>query len=227
MGYEGAITAEFAEARNRVGLAALQREGLPEPTAIGRWFVQHGREFAGEDREDEVDYLAILSACFSELGCELTDDDVRLFARAALWEGELEVAPGTHELLDELRRRGLKLAIVSNTALPGWLLEPAFSRQELTERIDTIVLSSEVGKRKPHRAIFDRALDEVGVAPERALFVGDKRYHDVLGASRVGMRTVLATWFREDVRPDGADPDFEAEHPLDVLAIVDRLNAVS
>jgi len=225
MGYDGAVSEEFALARNRIGLAALARDDLPEAASISKWFRERGPEFFAVDREDEGDYLAVLAACFSELGCKLTDDDVRLFAQAALWEGELEVAPGVYELLDELRRRRFSLAIVSNTALPWSLLEPAFARQELTDRVDTIVLSSEVGKRKPHAAIFERALREVGVSAERTLFVGDRRYQDVLGAKRLGMRTVLARWFRDDVNPDGAEPDFAADDPLDVLAIVERIDA--
>ena len=224
MAYDGVATEEFAVARTRAGLAALGRESVPEPEAIGRWFVERGPEHFGSESEDEIDYLALLALCFSDLGCELTDDDVRLYAREALWEGELAVGPDVHELLDALRARSLELAIVSNTALPAWLLEPAFSRQGLAERIETIVLSSEVGKRKPHPAVFERALDELGVRPEHALFVGDRRYQDVLGAKRLGMRTVLARWFRDDVNPDGADPDFEAEEPLEVVRIVDALN---
>ena len=225
MAYDGVATDEFAVARASAGLAALGRESVPEPQAIGRWFGEGGAERFRAAAEDEVDYLAMLAACFSELGCELAEDDVRLYAREALWEGELEVGADVHELLDALRARSLKLAIVSNTALPLWLLEPAFESQGLSARVDTIVLSSEVGKRKPHAAIFERALRELDVPPERALFVGNARYQDVLGAKRAGMRTVLARWFDDDANPDGADPDFQAGEPLDVLRIVDRLSA--
>jgi len=224
MRYDGAVGEEFALARTRAGLAALSRDGLPEAAAVSRWFKEHGPELFTRDRDDEVDFLAILSDCFSDLGCRLIDDNVRLYARASLWELELAVAPEAHDLLDALRARSLKLAIVSNTALPAWLLEPAFSRQGLTDRVQTIVLSSEVGKRKPHPAIFQRALGELGVPAQRALFVGDRRFQDVLGAKQLGMSTVLARWFRDDVHPDGAEPDFEARAPLEVVEIVDRLN---
>jgi FMN phosphatase YigB (HAD superfamily) len=70
-----------------------------------------------------------------------------------------------------------------------------------------------------------RALDELAVRPERALHVGDRRLQDVLGAKRLGMRTVLARWFRDDVDPDGAEPDFAAGSPREVVEFVDRLNA--
>ena len=50
--------------------------------------------------------------------------------------------------------------------------------------------------RKPHPAIFERALDALAVEPERTLFVGDRLYEDVRGAAEVGMTTVQALWFR-------------------------------
>ena len=224
MAYDAVATEDFAVARSRAGLAALARTGVPEPEAVGRWFGDHAGDAFRREREDEVDYLAVLGACFSDLGCRLSDDDVRLYAREALWETEMTVEPEALELLETLRARSVKLAIVSNTALPGWLLGPVFERQGLAERVDAVVLSSEVGKRKPHRAIFEHALDRIGVAAGEALFVGDRRYQDVLGARRLGMRTVLARWFRDDVDPDGGEPDFAADRLSDVLAIVDRLN---
>ena len=225
--YDSVATEDFAVARTRAGLAALQREPVPEPAAIGRWFAELRRERFATGPDDEVEYLALLSACFSDLGCALTDDDVRLYAREALWEAEMAADSDALALLDALRERSLKLAIVSNTALPEWLLGPVFARQGLAERVDAVVLSSEVGKRKPHPAIFERALDELGARPDRSLFVGDRRVQDVLGAGRLGMRTVLAQWFRKDVNPDGAEPDFAADELREVLAIVDRLNEPS
>jgi FMN phosphatase YigB (HAD superfamily) len=117
----------------------------------------------------------------------------------------------------------VRLGLVSNTAVPGWLLLPVIERQGLAERLDSIVLSSEVGKRKPHPVIFEQALTELGVPAERALFVGDRRLQDVRGAREAGMRTVLALWSRADEHPDGVEPDYEAYTLMDVLNIVRRL----
>jgi putative hydrolase of the HAD superfamily len=95
----------------------------------------------------------------------------------------------------------------------------------LAERLDFSVFSSEVGTRKPHPAIFERALEALGVEPERALFVGDRLYEDVRGASEVGMTTVQALWFRADEHPDGREPDHQAFTQMDVLNIATRLAA--
>ena len=92
------------------------------------------------------------------------------------------------------------------------------------ERIDFAVFSSEIGKRKPHPAIFERALEALDVRPEEAVFVGDRLYEDVRGAGELGMKTVQAVWFRADEHPDGREPDFQAFTPMDILNIVRRLN---
>ena len=64
-----------------------------------------------------------------------------------------------------------------------------------------IVFSEEVGFRKPQPEIFLHALEELGVEPENAMFVGDRLDTDVQGAAQVGMATVQALWFRADDIP--------------------------
>jgi FMN phosphatase YigB (HAD superfamily) len=77
--------------------------------------------------------------------------------------------------------------------------------------------------RKPRPEIFHLALDELGVKPERALFVGDRLVADIRGARDVGMRTVQAMWYRAEESEDGTEPDFRAFTQFDVLNIVRRL----
>jgi putative hydrolase of the HAD superfamily len=218
---------EIALEGHAAGLAALEREGLPDAQAFTSFLGEHEAELFPLAGEDEIDISAVMTSSFAAQGVELTDDDVRLFLRAAhdVWSSYYQLAASTHALLEALRARGLKLGLVSNTASPLWLLEPVLERQGLVERMDAIVLSAEVGKRKPHPAIFERALDELGVEAGDALFVGDRVEADVLGASRVGMATVQAFWFRADEGAAGIEPDYEAFTQMDVLNVVDRLAA--
>jgi putative hydrolase of the HAD superfamily len=210
------------------GLAAIgERDDLPDVAAIGAYFAERADQLFSQDAEDEADLDAITRALFTDLGATLDDAELRRYIDAAhdVWHRYFTVPDESRELLDTLRRRGLRLAIVSNTATPGRLIRPLLAEQGLADRVDTIVLSSELGKRKPHRAIFERALGDVDAPAEQALFVGDRRYQDILGAKRLGMRTALARWFRDDVHPNGAEPDFELRAPLEVAEIVARLNA--
>lgn len=219
---------ELALEGDRAGLEALARAGLPSAEQISLWFRERagGRERFAVDSEDEIDLVQVVRACFADLGARLSDGDVRLYLAAsyAVWEPGLALAGTTHALLDALAARGLKLALVSNTAQPGWLLLPVLERQGLLERLDAVVLSSEVGKRKPHPAMFGRALSELGVAADAALFVGDRLHEDVGGARAAGMRTAQALWFRADDRDGGPEPDYQAFTQMDVLNIVDRLS---
>lgn len=106
------------------------------------------------------------------------------FARPEAWE----VAPGTRAMLLELKRRGLKLGVISNwdQRLP-LLLE----RLDLAEPFDTFAISAIVGVEKPHPRIFETALAALGVAPECTLHVGDSRRDDVEGAQGAGMQAWL------------------------------------
>jgi HAD superfamily hydrolase (TIGR01549 family) len=212
---------------HQAGLTALDRDGLPDAAAFTSYLEEHEAELFPAASDDEIDIAAVMTSSFREQGVDLTDDDVRAFLRAAqdAWSSYYTLAASTHALLEALRARGLRLAIVSNTASPEWLLQPVFEQQGLAERVDAIVLSSEVGKRKPHPAIFERALDELIVPAEAALFVGDRLEADVVGASRVGMKTVQALWFRADEAAVEIEPDFQAFTQMDVLNVVDRLAA--
>jgi HAD superfamily hydrolase (TIGR01662 family) len=216
---------EIALEGHTAGLAALGRDGLPDAAAFTQYLRDHEAELFPLASEDEIDIAEVMAGSFRDQGVELTDDDVRLFLQSAqdVWSSYYVLADATHALLEALRARGLKLALVSNTASPQWLLEPILERQGITERVDTIVLSSEVGKRKPHPAIFERALRELGVDSKEALFVGDRLEADVLGASRVGMKTVQAVWFRADETPEEIEPDYQAFTQMDVLNVADRL----
>ncbi len=131
----------------------------------------------------------------------------------------------THALLDALRARGLRLGLVSNAFDPGWLLHRDLEQLGIAERIDFAVFSSEVGKRKPHAEIFERALAAVRAEPGEAMFVGDRLYEDVRGANELGMTSVQALWFRADEHPEGGEPDHQAFTQMDILNIADRLLA--
>jgi putative hydrolase of the HAD superfamily len=91
------------------------------------------------------------------------------------------------EVLTELRRRGLTLAICSNW---DWDLVEAVDEVGLTAAVDVIVSSAWAGARKPHPRIFQHTLEKVGVTPDAVVFVGDTWGPDVVGPAAVGMTPV-------------------------------------
>lgn len=112
------------------------------------------------------------------------DDLLEAFSDPGLWR----VFPEVHEVLDRLRRRGLKLAAVSNwdSRLPD-LLE----RLELTAALDTVLVSAVEGVEKPAPEIFHRAAGRLGIEPAACLHAGDSPLDDYRGAESAGMSAVL------------------------------------
>jgi putative hydrolase of the HAD superfamily len=101
--------------------------------------------------------------------------------------------PQAAPLLEALRGRGIKTAIVSNTpwGSPADAWRAELIRHGLLDKVDATVFCMDVGWRKPHRAPFDRALSLLDVAPADALFVGDDHRWDIVGARNAGLRPVL------------------------------------
>ena len=164
---------------------------------------------------------------YRDLLRELGIDDVERFIDVEhdAWRPAYALLGSAHALLDSLRARGLKTGLVANSwPDAGRVLRADAARLGLTERLDTMVFSEEVGARKPEPEIFLHALDRLGVDPVDALFVGDGLENDVQGAGDVGMTTAQALWFRaDDTR--GIEPDYMAFTPMDVLNAARRLAA--
>ena len=204
-------------AGHAAGLRALDRE--PEPALTVRF------EEAYLPLVEQSDYPTLMRELLREHGIAVDDDELGRFLAAEHheWEPAHVLASTTHALLETLRGRGLKLGLVSNAFDPPELLHADLARLGIAERIDVAVFSSEAGNRKPEPAIFRRALDALGVAPETALFVGDQLATDIAGAAAVGMRTCQALWFNADEDP-AVEPDFRAFTQMDVVTAVRRLS---
>jgi putative hydrolase of the HAD superfamily len=229
--YHFAYDESLLEAGWGAGLATLGSKALPAADLVAARFREHylPRIFAPGTIE-EIEYPDLVRELLGEFDVAVSDDELVRFllAEHAIWDPVRVMGAHTHALLDSLRDRGLKLGLVSNAFDPGWLLREDLARMGLAERLDVAVFSSEVGMRKPHPSIFKAALDPLGVAAERTLFVGDRRYEDVRGPRQLGMKTVLALWFRVDLDDErGEDPDFEAFTPMDILNIATRLREES
>jgi putative hydrolase of the HAD superfamily len=216
---------ELVAAGHRAGLAAIGHDDLPKLT-------EHFREeyeplFWVPGTIEEIEYPQLVVRLLRDFEIEVDEGEVDRFLEAEhrAWDPARVLAAHTHPLLDALRGLGLKLGLVSNAFDPGWLLHRDLEQMGLAERLDFSVFSSEAGVRKPHPAIFERALEALEVEPERALFVGDRLFEDVRGAAELGMTTVQALWYRADDHPDGAEPDHQAFTQLDVLNVARRLAA--
>jgi HAD superfamily hydrolase (TIGR01549 family) len=212
------------EAGHAAGLRALGHEPRPELTE--RFVTTYLPQLDTPGSLESVDYRAVVVQLLADVGISVDDVGLDRFLEAehAFWLPAHQLASTTHALLEVLRSRGLKLGVVSNAFDPPALLRHDLDQLGITDRIDVAVFASEVGWRKPHPAIFERALEGLGVPAERTLFVGDSLAVDLAGAAAVGMRTCQALWFRADDDPAAPEPDFRAFTQMDVLTAVKRLS---
>ena len=211
------------DAGHAAGLRALGRGPLPELTARFRDEILPVLWQPGT--LEEVEYPALVRTLLGGVGVEVTDGELERFLEAEhdAWQPARLLASTTHALLESLRARGLKLGLVSNALDPPGLLHRDLAQFGVAERLDYAVFSSEIGWRKPHPAIFERALTELGVDASATLFVGDTLASDIAGAHALGMHTCQAVWFRADEDRAAPEPDFLAVTQMDVLTAVRRL----
>jgi FMN phosphatase YigB (HAD superfamily) len=102
----------------------------------------------------------------------------------------------------------VRLGVVSNFDYTPTALD-ILERTGVADLFGAIVVSDEIGWRKPRPEIFARALLELGVAAGETLFVGDRADIDVLGAQRAGMPAVWINRAGEALPPGLRSPEFE------------------
>lgn len=147
-------------------------------------------------------------------------DDDGVVKRAALRYGDRRRAhyspfPGALDLLAELRRRGLKLGLITNG-----FAETHYEKLELLglERsFDAVLCADEVGMLKPDPRIFLHACELLETPPARAAMVGDRYFRDISGAHEAGLFTVYVR-MREEKIPEGQAPDVSVNGIEEVLA---------
>jgi len=208
------VPATDIQRRSLAGAARdLAAEGLlGDPDS----FVRAYEAAAGEP---QFDRLADLNHLYS---------DVRILERAsrllsepfdprraerflAVYRGKVRegVRPdaGVSAALGRLRAEGMRLGVVSNGTTAEQREQLRLMRVE--EFFDPVLISQEVGVRKPDPAIMLIAARRWGLPAVEVLVVGDRADWDVLGAARAGMRSALTTQFvdRSGETLPGAEPD--------------------
>ena len=125
-------------------------------------------------------------------------EEVVALRRPVTLEGLVPV-PGAAETIGELRRRGLRIGLITvcSEDVPDLWPETPFHGL-----FDAEVFSCSVGLRKPDPRIYQLALDELRVEPSEAIFVGDGANDELAGAERVGMTAVMLERPSEDQREE-------------------------
>lgn len=193
-------------------VAALQRlcreRGIPEPafSAI-RSTVSHGSP-------------GMLKACFGlgiedPLYAEYNQRFLDLYSQAIAVDTVL--FPGMDKVLAHLDAGSIPWGIVTNK--PGWLTEPLVKALGLWSRAACVVSGDTLDKRKPDPEPLWHACDQIGVTPNRSLYVGDAE-RDIQAGKRAGMVALVAGfgYLSAEDRPEEWGADGFLEQPLDLMA---------
>lgn len=144
----------------------------------------------------------------------ITDDiDIQAGMHAmGLDDKSVEIMPQVPETLHELKRKGFRLGIITDTALPIHVKLKWFDEAGFGDVWSTITSSKVLGYRKPNPKIYRHAMEQAQVSAGEAIFVGHKAY-ELTGASQMGLITVAYNYEKD------ANADFFIENFNDLKTL--------
>ncbi len=119
------------------------------------------------------------------------------------------VIEGVFEVLETMRKDGYRIAMIANGDSAG--ARNVIATCGLEDYFNVVVISEEVGTEKPDKQVFQVALDKLGVEAENAVMVGNRIDADIVGANRIGMKSVWFRWndcYEEIIGSEDEKPDF-------------------
>ncbi len=180
---------------------------LLEETQAGGWWLDE-TPFEPSEAKSFAMVMAFDAAVLARLGhADLGEDAFRriedAFARRSAWYVFPDVTPA----LDALRAAGIRLCVISNFV---WGAPELIHDLELAAHFEKLVISARVGFQKPNPGIFQHALEQMAVTPDKAMHVGDSYRADVIGARKAGIHAALIARGPNDparLRDEHDDPD--------------------
>ncbi len=158
---------------------------------------------------------------FQKVDFKILSAGVIAYRRAR--EAALVPYPHVYKTLMELVKMGLKLGVVSDApAREAWL---RLTYLNLHHIFDHIVTFEDTGKRKPDSAPFKKILSLLHVHASEALMVGDWAERDVVGAAKVGMKTVFAR-YGDTFETVESNADYEANDISELIEIIRNENKI-
>ncbi|KAM7346699.1 rhythmically expressed gene 2 protein isoform 2-T4 [Cochliomyia hominivorax] len=143
---------------------------------------------------------------------ELSETLIKIYRTNECWHH----MPGCLELVTCVRDAGKKVGVISNFD-PS--LEEVLKEMELFHQFDFILTSYEAGYLKPHKSIFQQALDVYKLEPHEALHIGNTYEIDYVGARNAGFSSILITPDESDL--EKVSPTQGYKNIADLLTALD------
>jgi putative hydrolase of the HAD superfamily len=163
--------------------------------------------FAGQRRARARDFAAAHGVTLSDVEADAWFDSYFESYRGA-WELFDDALP----CLDRLADAGVRVGAITNGEVDYQTAK--LERTGLGDRFEHVVASGSVGVTKPDAGIFLHACGLFDVAPENALYVGDRLRTDAVGAASAGLTGVWLNRFGDDVVVGGVGHGEGSEDPF-------------
>ncbi len=181
-------------------------------------FEDRCHQFFGKQEPPAADGLTVferrIRRLASGLGLAVDARELKVMATQACnaWQQHVRTDPEALEVLAALKL-SKTLALISNFDHPPHAYQ-VLREAGLDGFFQTIVVSGEVGIKKPDPGIFRLALERTGLRPEAVVYVGDTR-EDIKGATAAGIRPILIARPEGPNQPGILDYTRRDEQPLD------------
>jgi putative hydrolase of the HAD superfamily len=176
----------------------------------------------------EVTNSIWVSEALCNLGFKVSADDDRVKAALNVFFQDfidtLQLRAGAKKILEQTQQK-CKLGLISNfTHAP--VIHKSLRKLDLCKHFNAIVISEEVGRRKPSPEIFQAALTRLKVRAEEVVYVGDSPIEDVKGAKEAGLTTIFVpSQFNKlkDLAQSKQEPTFVAKNLVQVSRSLESL----
>ena len=137
-------------------------------------------------------------------------------------EANLQVYPNVQRTLVELLKMGIRIAVVSDApSQEAWM---RIYLLNLHHMFDVVLTHDDTGAHKPSPIPFQMALDKLGINASEALMIGDWPERDMVGAKKVGIRTIFAR-YGDTFGTKSSGADWDVMDVYEIVRIVNELNS--
>ena len=165
--------------------------------------------------EEKTIFQKFLKKVARKINYEILASGIVAYRRVR--SGFLEPYPHVINVLFDLKRRGIKLAIVSDAPrLKAWI---RLVSMKINHLFDVVVAFEDTREFKPSTKPFEVAFKKLKLKPSECLMVGDRPERDIKGAKKLGMLTCFAKY--GNPKADGMGADYEINDIKELLEIVE------
>ena len=204
------------------GISLLLGDGEDKGQTVREEYLALCRDaYKGEGHE--LDLLSVFEKMLEKREVDVSVAPSLAFEFRRLSMVRLKTFDSVENMLKELKKQG-RVYLVSNA-------QSCFTIDELKttglyDLFDGILISSDVGVKKPFPDIFRLAFEKFGITPEESIYIGNDMRDDILGASRVGMKTMYIETPQSGSYPDLdlPEPTYTVKNHLEMQEVLLKIN---